>query len=95
MIYLNIFGDIWHAIKALIQNIVDLLVGIFDFIVDVASFLGHMIQEIITVGAYIADAFKLAGDCINLLPNFIKVFAIVTVAVLVAFQVLGRTGGAK
>lgn len=95
MMYLYVFGDIWHAIKGLVQNIVDLLANIVDFILDVASFLAHMIEEIVTVGAYIADAFRLASDAINQLPTFIKTFAIVTVAVLVAFQVLGRTGGAK
>lgn len=95
MMYLNIFGDIWHAIKAIIQNQLNFIRGIFQFCVDSANFLKNFIEDTFNALKYILQAFRLAGDAINLLPSFIKVFAVITVGVLVAFQILGRSGGAK
>ena len=91
MMYLNILQDIGSAI----DGIFDFLEGIHDFFADIAKGILSFFVDLANAIDYIWKAKAILLDFMNSLPNWLFVFAIATVSILILYKILGRSGGAN
>lgn len=74
------------------------------FIIDAVEFIGNTIQSVwqfftgavrnlINLVRYLAMAFQFCVEFISTLPGFVQAFAMLTITVIVLYQVLGRDKG--
>lgn len=89
--YLNIFKDIGDALN-------DFKDGVFNFFATIGDLIGyvvHFFQELLKLIDYLWKAKDILVDFIASLPQWLSVFAIATITVLILYQLVGRNGGAS
>ena len=76
--------------------LVDALSWIVNLFKTIWSFFLGLIDNLIMLVGYIGDALRLAYNMVDSLPDWLKVFALLTLTVTVLYLVLGRnTGGSQ
>ena len=76
--------------------LVDAISWIVNLFKTIWSFFLGLIDNLIMLVGYIGDALRLAYNMVDSLPDWLKVFALLTLSVTVLYLVLGRnTGGSQ
>lgn len=78
------------AVKAIASGFNDLI----NFIQTVFNILGNLLQQIVYLFKYLAQAITISTSFIGTLPAWLGVFATITVSISVLYIILGRKGGA-
>lgn len=78
------------AVKAISSGFNDLI----NFIQTIFKILGNLLQQIVYLFKYLTQAITVSSSFISTLPNWLAVFATVTISISVLYMILGRKGGA-
>lgn len=73
--------------------IIDFIEFIGSTIQSVWSFFTGSVRNLLNLIKYLGIAFKFCVDFIGTLPDFVQAFAMMTITVIVLYQVLGRDKG--
>lgn len=75
--------------KAIISGFTFLI----DFIKMIFGFISSTINTIVMVFKYLVTIVGLAFNVVTTLPDWLQAFAIITIAISVAYILIGRTAG--
>ena len=75
------------------QAIKDFLEGIWEFLQGVWEFIQGLVEGMIKAIQLVAEAVVSLNDAVNYLPTPIKVYAFITITIIVVLFIVNRTGG--
>ena len=75
------------------KKIISAIKGIFEIFEILFNFIQSMIENMLMLIKYLTQAVNIALSFISTLPPWLLVFAQITLAVCVAYKLLGRESG--
>lgn len=76
------------------KKIISAIKGLFDIISIIFDLITDFLSNLIMLFKYLAQALKIALDFISSFPPWLQTFAIITISVVIMYQILGRKSGA-
>lgn len=76
-----------------IEDIFDQIANIFDFIVEIFRFIGNLFKGLYTGLSYMIGIIPKLITAISTLPIWLTSFASITIAVCIAYFIIGRQTG--
>lgn len=83
-----------RKIIAVVKTIASGFNDLINFIQTIFRILTNLLEQIVYLFKYIAQALTISVSFIATLPSWLAVFASVTVTVSILYVILGRKGGA-